>query len=157
MILSDLNFDRSGSFFAAMYLSNLSAIVKQAADSMIAASVNRRHNYQSNRSYILNRIICSIISLLRSSISAYSETISRIIVESSKVLSIVRPDRKYGRYRKHTRRRYYNHMKSCIWYRKYYNANGDCWKSKRPAHDTLISGFNCKSLLQFCLMYIEHS
>ena len=101
-------------FFAAMYLSNLSAIVKQAADSMIAASVNRRHNYQSNRGYILNRIKYSIISLLRSSISACSETISRIIVESSKVLSIVRPDRKFGRYRKHTRRRYYNHMKSCI-------------------------------------------
>ena len=101
-------------FFAAMYLSNLSAIVKLAADSMIAASVNRRHNYQSNRGYILNRIKYSIISLLRSSISACSETISRIIVESSKVLSIVRPDRKFGRYRKHTRRRYYNHMKSCI-------------------------------------------
>lgn len=101
-------------FFAAMYLSNLSAIVKQAADPMIAASVNRRHNCQSNRGYILNRIKYSIISLLRSSISTCSETISRIIVESSKVLSIVRPDRKFGRYRKHTRRRYYNHMKSCI-------------------------------------------
>lgn len=101
-------------FFAAMYLSNLSAIIKREADSMIAISVDNRHVYQSNRSYIINRIKCSIILLLRSPLSICSEIISRITDEASKVLSIIRPDRKFGRYRKHTRRRYYNHMKSCI-------------------------------------------
>lgn len=101
-------------FFAAMYLSNISAIVKWAADIVITASVDGRHDYQSNRSFILNRIKCNIILLLRSSSSKCGKIISRIIEEASKVLSIIRPDRKFGRYRKHTRQRYYNHMKSCI-------------------------------------------
>ena len=101
-------------FFAAMYLSNLAAIVKRKSDSMIADSVNNRHDYQSNRSYILNRIKCNIIVLLRSSESVCIKVISRIMEEACRVLSIIRPDRKFGRYRKHTRRRYYNHMKSCI-------------------------------------------
>ena len=38
----------------------------------------------------------------------------RIVEEASKTCPIIRPDRKFGRYRKHTRRRYYSHMKSCI-------------------------------------------
>lgn len=101
-------------FFAAMYLSNLAAIIKSQADSKIGASDDNRHDYQSNRSYILNRIKSCIIRLLCSSLSVCSKMICRIVEESSKVLSIVRPDRKFGRYRKHTRRRYYNHMKSCI-------------------------------------------
>lgn len=101
-------------FFAAMYLSNLAAIIKLQADSKIAASDDNRHDYQSNRSYILNRVKSCIIRLLRSSLSVCSKMIYQIVEESSKVLSIVRPDRKFGRFRKHTRRRYYNHMKSCI-------------------------------------------
>ena len=100
--------------FAAMYLSNLAAIIKSQADPMAAASAGNRHDYQSNRSYILNRIKSCIIRLLRSSLSVCSKMICLIIEESSKIRSIIRPDRKFGRYRKHTRRRYYNHMKSCI-------------------------------------------
>jgi len=101
-------------FFAAMYLSNLTAIVKREADSMVTASVNNRHDYQSSRSYILNRVKSNIILLLRSSMSVCSKIIVRIMEEASRVLSIIRPGRKFGRYRKHTRRRYYSHMKSCI-------------------------------------------
>lgn len=101
-------------FFAAMYLSNLAAIIKRETDCVIAASFNNRHHYQSNRSYILNRIKFNIIVLLKSSEFICREIITRIMEEASRVLSIIRPDRKFGRYRKHTRRRYYNHMKSCI-------------------------------------------
>ena len=101
-------------FFAAMYLSNLAAIIKSESDSRIIVSADNRHDYQSNRSYILNRIKGCIIRLLRSPLSTCREMISRIVEESSKICSIIRPDRKFGRYRKHTRRRYYNHMKSCI-------------------------------------------
>lgn len=90
-------------FFAAMYLSNLAAIIKQAADSLITVSVNNKHNYQSNRSYILNRIKCNIILLLRASGSICRKIISLIIEEACRVLSIIRPDRKFGRYKKHTR------------------------------------------------------
>ncbi len=90
-------------FFAAMYLSNLAAIVKKESDSMVAASVNNRYDYQSNRSYILNRIKCNIIVLLRSSEYICRKIISWIMEEACKVLSIIRPERKFGRYRKHTR------------------------------------------------------
>ncbi len=101
-------------FFAAMYLSNLAAIVKAEADSMLVSSADNKHNYQSSRSYIINRIKSRIILLLRTSASVCSKMLFRLIEEASKVLSIIRPGRKFGRYRKHTRRRYYNHMKSCI-------------------------------------------
>lgn len=101
-------------FFAAMYLSNLAAIIKMESDSRIVASAERRCDYQSNRSYILNRIKGYIIHLLRSSLSVCSEMICRMVDESLKIRSIIRSDRKFGRYRKHTRQRYYNHMKSCI-------------------------------------------
>lgn len=101
-------------FFAAMYLSNLAAIIKSESDLNIVVSASSKHDYQSNRSYILNQIKNCIIRLLRSPLSICSELLFRIIEESSKIRSIVRPNRKFGRYRKHTRRRYYNHMKSCI-------------------------------------------
>lgn len=101
-------------FFATMYLSNLTAIIKLEANSKIAASAGNRYDYQSNRSYILNRVKSCIIRLLQSFLCVCSKMICRIVEESSKILSIVRPDRKFSRYRKHMRRRYYNHMKSCI-------------------------------------------
>ena len=53
-------------FFAAMYLSNLVAVIKSESDSKIIVSINNRHAYQANRSYILNRIKNCIVHLLRS-------------------------------------------------------------------------------------------
>ena len=52
-------------FFAAMYLSNLVAVIKSESDSKIIVSINNRHAYQANRSYILNRIKNCIVHLLR--------------------------------------------------------------------------------------------
>lgn len=101
-------------FFAAMYLSNLTAMVKRDADSIVVLDIDNKHDYQSNRSYILNRIKSRIVFLLVSPANICSEKIFQLVKDASKVLSIVRPERKFGRYRKHTRRRYYNHMKSCI-------------------------------------------
>ncbi len=97
-----------------MYLSNLAAIVKHQSDSLIVPQKGDKHSYQSNRTYILNRIKRNIVLLLRSSLRVCHEALLRIIEESARVLSIIRPGRKYGRYKKHTRRKYYNHMKSCI-------------------------------------------
>ena len=53
-------------FFAAMYLSNLAAIIELEADSKIAASAGNRHDYQSNRSYILNQEKSCIIRFMQS-------------------------------------------------------------------------------------------
>lgn len=103
-------------FFAAMFLSNLAAIIKKEADTLIAAnsSASKKHSYQSNRSFILNRVKNLIVFLLKSNESMIAETLCSLIEEASRVLSIIRPNRKYGRYRKHTRRRYYAHLKNCI-------------------------------------------
>ncbi len=38
-------------FFAAMYFSNLAAIIKSEADQMVAASAGNKHDYQSNLIY----------------------------------------------------------------------------------------------------------
>lgn len=101
-------------FFTAMYLSNLAAVIKWESDSKIIVSADNKHDYRSNCSYILNRIKSYIIRLLRSPLSICSEMICRIVEESSQIYSIIRSNRKFGRYRKHTLRRYYSHMKSCI-------------------------------------------
>lgn len=72
-----------------MYLSNLIAIVKRNANSVIISFFDNKHNYQLSRSYILNRIKCNIILLLRS-VSVCSNKIFQITEESSKSLSSVR-------------------------------------------------------------------
>lgn len=101
-------------FFAAMFISNLAAILKRSADSCISVSNTNKYLYKTNRSYILNRIKSYMVPLLITSLSECQRMILKIIEEASKVLSIIRPGRKFGRYRKHTRRRYYTHIKSCL-------------------------------------------
>lgn len=103
-------------FFAAMLLSNLASIIKKEADLLITekSTGNHLHKYQSNRSFILNRIKNLIICLLKVKANKLKEMILQLIEDSAKVQSIVRPNRKYGRFRRNTRRRYYTHMKSCI-------------------------------------------
>lgn len=101
-------------FFAAMFLSNLAAILKKDVDSHIPVSCNNKYIYKANRSYILNRIKSCIVPFLRTSVSDCERMISKIAEEASRVLSVIRPGRSFGRYRKQTRRKYYNHMKSCI-------------------------------------------
>lgn len=102
-------------FYAAMLLSNLSSLIKSEADSIIerdSPSTNK-HKYQANRSFILNRIKTLIIRILSAKSAQIKKIISSLIEEASNVKSIIRPGRKYGRFRRNTRRRYYMHMKSC--------------------------------------------
>lgn len=71
-------------FFATMYLSNLAAIIELEADSKIAASAGNRHDYQTNRSYILDWVKSCIIRLLQSSLCVCSKIICRMVEEFSK-------------------------------------------------------------------------
>ena len=100
-------------FFTAMYFSNLAAILKRDADTQIL-TLGQKHRYQANRSYLLNRIKAKIIPLLQASISSCKRMIIQLTEKASKVRFILRPNRTFGRYRKHTRRKYYNHMKPCM-------------------------------------------
>lgn len=104
-------------FYVAMFLSNLSAILKQEVDKKISSapsSHNKKHTYQANRSYILNRLKNNILILLKSTKSFILKAIHILVEEAALIRSIVRPDRKYGRYRRHTRRKFYSHMKNCL-------------------------------------------
>lgn len=104
-------------FYVAMFLSNVAVILKQEADRKISsdASLNfKKHTYQANRSFILNRTKSIIIILLKSEMDFVLKTLCALAEEAAMVRSIVRPNRKYGRYRKHTRRKYYSHLKNCL-------------------------------------------
>lgn len=104
-------------FYVAMFLSNVAAILKQKADKKISSdsSLNiKKHTYQANRSFILSRTKSIILILLKSEMVFVIKTISGLIEEAVRVRSIVRPNRKYGRYRKHTRRKFYSHIKNCL-------------------------------------------
>lgn len=79
--------------FDVVYLSNLAAIIKRNPDSVIVSSFDNKHNYQSSRNYILNRILNrikgNIILLLRFSVSVCSSNkIFQITKESSKSLPL---------------------------------------------------------------------
>ena len=104
-------------FYVAMFLSNVAAILKQEADKKISSdsSLNvKKHSYQANRSFILSRTKSIILILLKSEMDFVIKTISSLTEDAAMVRSIVRPNRKYGRYRKHTRRKFYSHMKNCL-------------------------------------------
>lgn len=104
-------------FFTSVFLSNLTAMIKRAADTLITAETSKKdnhHTYQANRSFILNRIKSLISVFLSSRKQVCTMMIAQLIDDAARVISIVRINRKFGRYRKHDRRRYYMHMKSCI-------------------------------------------
>jgi len=104
-------------FYIAMFLSNVAAILKQEVDKKISsdASLNfKKHTYQANRSFILNRTKSIILILLKSEMDFVIQTIYCLTEEAAIVRSIIRPNRKYGRYRRHTRRKFYSHVKNCL-------------------------------------------
>jgi len=104
-------------FYVAMFISNVAAILKQEADKKISseASLNfKKHGYQANRSFILNRTKSLILILLKTEMDFVVKTIYALAEDAAMVRSIVRPNRKYGRYRKHTRRKFYSYMKNCL-------------------------------------------
>lgn len=101
-------------FFAAMLISNLVAILKIASDSSLSLKSENQYLYQANRSYILNRIKYSVIALLLASKASCEKFCASLIEESVHNLSIIRPDRKFGRFRRNDKKRFHIHLKSCI-------------------------------------------
>lgn len=104
-------------FYVAMFLSNVAAILKQEADKKISSnsfSNSKKHTYQANRSFILNRTKSIILILLKSEIDFMIQAIYKLTEEAVMVRPIIRANRKYGRYCKHTRRKFYSHIKNCL-------------------------------------------
>lgn len=52
-------------FHSAVFLSNLSALIKNMADTHLKSNVQSRHKYQVNRNFIIRRIKRNIISFIK--------------------------------------------------------------------------------------------
>lgn len=82
--------------YAALFISNLSALVKSIAENEIREELNRgRHKYQLNRSYIIGAISRYVRSLIN--IRRYREKLQQLIQRIKNVRSIIRPDRHFKR------------------------------------------------------------
>ena len=101
-------------FFAALLISNIVSILKKGSDSALSLRLNTRHIYQANRSYILSRVKHNIIALLFAPKAVCEDFLFSLLDEAVHNLSIVRPDRRFGRFRTNDRRKFYTHLKSCL-------------------------------------------
>ena len=75
-------------FYIAMFLSNVAAILKQEADKKISseASLNfKKHGYQANRSFILNRTKSLILILLKTEMDFVVKTIYALAEDAAMV------------------------------------------------------------------------
>lgn len=100
-------------FYICIFLSNLTAILKQAADEEVRKRAADRKGYQANRSFLLNRVKSAVVRL--AAWPGKAEALLSGIVESAKkVRSQIRPDRKFERTRKQSRRKHHCNRKCCL-------------------------------------------
>lgn len=94
-------------FYSTVFLSNLSALIKNMADTRLKSNVQNKHKYQVNRNFIIGKIKRNIISFLIRKRDTVSSIISAIIEEAVRNRSLIRPGRQYPRHKKYTRRKCY--------------------------------------------------
>ena len=94
-------------FYSTVFLSNLSALIKNMTDTHLKSNVQNKHKYQVNRNFIIGRVKRNIISFLTRKRNTVSGMISKIIKEAVRNLSLIRPGRQYPRHKKYTRRKCY--------------------------------------------------
>lgn len=103
-------------FYTVMFISNLASMAKSEADKLVCKQTksNKNQKYQANRSFLINKIKNLFIKMLMMESNMLEALIITIIDEASKTLSIIRPNRRFRRVIKNTRRNQYMHMKPCI-------------------------------------------
>lgn len=104
-------------FFTAAFLSNITAILKRESDKLIHQQNSLKpnlYNYQTNRSFLLNRVKKFIICMLNTTKRSLNKLLKHIIHEAVRTVSIIRPNRHFGRYHRHNRQRFYPNQKSCF-------------------------------------------
>ena len=101
-------------FYAAIFLSNLSSIIKNEADTKIVQEVQNKYLYQTNKNFIINQIKRNIISLFNFGVRNLAKRIKKMIDEALKSRSEIRPGRKFPRHKKYTRRKHVMNNKPCI-------------------------------------------
>lgn len=102
-------------FYASIYLSMLSSLIKSQTDMVIALSVNNttKYQYQSNRNFILNKVFNNLIDMLIHH-RKVTKIINSIIEKAKKIRSHIRPNRSCERKNKHPRKKHHYQIKSCL-------------------------------------------
>lgn len=101
-------------FYSLIFISNLSALIKSAADARIDRKDNNKYRYQANKNFIINRVKKCIIHFLTQNPKIVTSIISVLMSEALRNRSEIRPGRKFPRHKKYTRRKCYMNNKSCI-------------------------------------------
>ena len=103
-------------FYASIYLSMISSLIKKDADAAIANAnkdKNLNSTYQSNRNFILGQVFKRIIQLLVKSRSR-NKILDSILEKAIKIRSQVRFNRSCERKNKHPRKKHHHNIKYCI-------------------------------------------
>lgn len=103
-------------FYASIYLSMISALIKKDADAAIANDNKDKtlnSTYQSNRNFILGQVFKRIIHLLVKS-RLRNKILASILEKAIKIRSQVRCNRSCERKKKHPRKKHHHNIKSCI-------------------------------------------
>ena len=86
--------------YAALFISNLSALVKPSAENEIREELDSgRHKYQLNRIYIIGAVSRYIRCLADT--RCYKNKLQRLVQRAKNVRSIIRPDRHFKRKASH--------------------------------------------------------
>jgi transposase DDE domain len=86
--------------YAALFISNLSALIKSAVESDFESSlITSKHKYQLNRSYIVG-VVCRYIKKLLY-LFDYKKKLGILMSKIKKLKSIIRPDRHFDRNSSH--------------------------------------------------------
>ena len=103
-------------FYASIYLSNITAIIKKDVDLIIESEQSKKklkYKYQANRNFLLAKIVSYSTSLLiypRKRIKTL-----KLILETAKgIKSHIRPGRSNERKKKHPRKTHHSHQKYCL-------------------------------------------
>jgi hypothetical protein len=99
-------------FYITMFLTNIAAILKAAADEIIAANAKskNRYKYQAKRTFIIGMVKEDVPEMLINGISLVK--IEELVESASKKKSQIKPDRSYPRKRKRRARKHYNNRKA---------------------------------------------
>lgn len=101
-------------YYASVFLSNISALVKNAADDIIQKEYRKSSpKYQANRSYVTGCMNTLLELILRHETDIYRK-IEQLVEKAERKRSLIRPNRKNERNQNLTRRKHQMHYKPCI-------------------------------------------
>lgn len=100
-------------YYIAMFLSNISGLIKNTVDEKLEKENKGRTEYQANRGYIIHELNRMLSRMLGKKLDI-EETIEKIIKKSEKKRSQIRRNRKCERNKNLNRRKYSMTYKSCI-------------------------------------------